>query len=205
MLSGSSCGIAVVAVLCGLTLTSCADSGVKTQDPADPGARPSPGTPAAPAAAVNPRVQAALDVYAAFNHASLVAERKPFGPNEAFDSAANYVQYSFDPLRYETNVYVWNLADQGIVFKGSPPSSNVRVQSADLTARPYPKVTVTDCQSTDGSWLPYYRDGGKPVPTVRPSGAKAKPPYQTTVTLIYYQKHWGAQKLALDTSRTCTP
>ncbi len=128
----------------------------------------------------------------------------PFGPNEAYAPEANYAQYSFDPARFQENSYVWNLYQQGLVLRGTPPTSHVTVTSVDLQAKPYPAVTLTDCATVNGSWLPYYRDSGKPVPTVQPSGASAPPPYGQTVKVIYYKNHWGVQNADVDVSKTCS-
>lgn len=201
MLTGSS-RMAVVAVLGALSLAACADSGVKTQT-TDTEEVVAAATPE-PVATIDPEAQPAVDAYNAFMQATNAAEMAPFGPDDAFDPAANYAQYSFDPARTDTSSYVYYLHDAGLALRGTPPATNVRVKRVKLAARPYPNVVLTDCATTTGSWLPYQAKSGKPVPTILPTGVTAPPPYRTTVTVIYYKKHWGVRLINVDRSTTCS-
>ncbi len=195
-------GVLMMSVVCACALAACSSSGVNTNTPI--ASDPSSAT-ATPAATVDPQAEEAVDAYTRFVRASTVAEMKPFGPNEAYAPEANFVQYSFDPARYQTTDYIADLDNQGIVFKGTPPTPNVRVKSVDMKAKPYPTVTLSDCETQGDTWRPTYHDNGKPVPTVLPSGSKAKPPFRAIAKVIFYKKHWGVQETSVDASETCSP
>lgn len=120
---------------------------------------------------------------------------------DPFPAGGNFRRYSFDPAQAQLIAYVFSLTEGGIEYRGTPPTSRISVVTTDLAAKPYPTVTLTDCPTAPPSWNAYYRKTGKPT-TDKPS--KVKPPYLVTVQVIYYEKHWGVQKLTPNASRTCT-
>jgi hypothetical protein len=77
----------------------------------------------------------------------------------------------------------------------------VQVRAANLTAKPYPTVTLTNCPTPAPSWVAYDVKTGKPVPYTT---AKVPPPYLATVTMIFYEGRWGVQQTSVDTGQTCT-
>lgn len=108
----------------------------------------------------------------------------------------------FDPARSEYVGYVLNLTLAQLAYQGTPPTPRLSVTNADLAARPYPTVTLTDCPTAPASWKVVATSG--PPPTTKTSPT-APPPYKATVTVIYYEKHWGVSKMTVDTSKTCQP
>ena len=73
--------------------------------------------------------------------------------------------------------------------------------NANLSAAPYPTVTVTDCPTAPASWKVIATSG--PPPTTQTP--KVRPPYEVTAHVIFYEKHWGVSTLKVDDSRTCSP
>jgi len=120
---------------------------------------------------------------------------------DPFPRGGNFRAYSFDPAQGQLISYVFSLTEGGIEYRGTPPTSRIAVVSTDLTAKPYPTVTLTDCPTAPPTWNAYYRKTGKPTAD---KPGKVKPPYLVTVRVIYYEKHWGVQKLTPNTSRTST-
>lgn len=149
----------------------------------------------------DPRVAAAVKSYENFIHAVNVTYADPPKKiGDPFPSGGNFRMYSFDPAQGQLISYVFSLTEGGIEYRGTPPTSRIAVVSTELTAKPFPKVTLTDCPTAPPSWNAYYRKTGKPT-TDKPS--KVKPPYLVTVQIIYYEKHWGVRKLTPNASRTC--
>lgn len=159
----------------------------------------SPGS--STATPTDPRVAAAVKSYEDFISAvNVTYANPPRKIGDPFPPGGNFRAYSFDPAQGQLISYVFSLTEGGIEYRGTPPTSRISVATTDLAAKPYPTVTLTDCPTAPPSWNAYYRKTGKPT-TGRPS--KVKPPYLVTVKVIYYEKHWGVQKLTPNASRTC--
>jgi hypothetical protein len=143
-----------------------------------------------------------VDVYEAFNEAAAEAQRHPYGVDDKPPLGADFAQYSWDPFRAQYAAYIWGLANDGGEFRGTPPTLNVTVKSINLKAKDWPTVVLSDCQTDGDDWKYYNIKTGEVQPD---SKQKVSPPYRSTVTMILYKKRWGVQKVALDSSRTCTP
>lgn len=163
-----------------------------------PSSSPTPSS-SAPA---DPRVAAALKAYDNFTTATYVSlAHPPLKIGNPYVKGGDFRPYSFDPAQAQMISYLFSLTEGGIEYKGTAPSPRTSVVSAELTAKPYPTVILTDCPTAPSSWNAYYRATGKPT-TSKPG--QVKPPYLVTVTVIFYEKHWGVQKLTPNASRTCT-
>lgn len=165
---------------------------------------PSPSTAtttATPTPTLEPQVQAALDSYLAFAKAAEVARRDPQAFLDGKNPAADFRQYSWDPMMIRYTVYVSKLAQQKVAYRGTPPQPRVVVQSVDMKAKPYPKVVLTDCQTPAPDWHAYRLATGKRVP--EPSSSIPRP-WLITATIIYYKGRWGMAEASSDESRTCT-
>lgn len=108
----------------------------------------------------------------------------------------------FDPARGEYVGYVLNLTLAQLAYRGTPPTPRPSVTNVDLAAKPYPTVTLTDCPTAPGNWKVVATSG--PPPTTK-TAPKVPAPYKATVTVIFYEKRWGVSRMAVDSSRTCTP
>lgn len=178
------------------TTTSTSGGSTSTTSPAT---TPPTSSSSAPA---DPRVAAAVKAYDNFIKATYVSyAHPPLKPGDPFPKGGDFRPYSFDPAQAKVLSYVLSLTLDGIEYRGTPPTPRVAVVSSQLAAQPYPTVTLTDCPTAPASWNAYYRATGKPV-TDKPG--QVKPPHLTTVTVIFYQKHWGVKKLTANASRTCT-
>jgi hypothetical protein len=148
--------------------------------------------------------QVALAV-SAFNEyfgAARNAERNPPQLGKPYPADADFTKTSFDPLRAEYRAYILGLAQQGTAYRGTTPDARIKVESVNLAAQPYPTVTLSNCPLLPPTWAPYTVKTGKDVAMVTPSPPL---PYRSTINMIFYQGHWGAQKLVVDRSQTCTP
>ena len=200
MLKASSCRVAAIALVCAGPLAACSSSGVRIESTPPPASTPSPSAPA-----TDPRVQAAIDAYLGFSSAYLAAQSQPFAQGQTYPAPANFVQFSFDPLRGRTSAEIWGLAAQGVALRGTSPERHVEVASVALTGAAYPTVTLTDCPTSAGPYGPVRIDTGKAIPTVTPTDVTAPPPHPATATVIFYRKHWGVQDITHDVNRTCAP
>ena len=185
-------------VLAGVLLAGCSDSDVK----AEPGVTGSPtASIPSPTSTIDPEALPAVQAYEAFTDAGRAAARHPFGKDDKIPSDADFTKYSYDPVRAQYETYIWNLDLQGAEYRGTMPTPHVTVKSTDLKAKPWPTVTLSDCQTGDSDWRLYNVKTGKPQPRATQS---VSPPYRSTVTVIFFEKRWGVQKIELDSSRTCT-
>ena len=189
-----------IAVFAVLALGACWGSGGEAESlpPSTVSALPT----ASPTSTIDPKALPAVEAYKAFFRAFRNAQRRPFSLDDKIPAAADFTKYSFDPFRTEYRGYIWGLVRDGGEYRGTPPTLNVRVSSVDTAAKPYPTVTLSDCQTGDGDWRYYDAQTGKLQPRKPP---KVKPPYRSTVTMILHDKRWGVKSLTLDTSRTCAP
>jgi hypothetical protein len=212
--------VLLMAALSVTTIASCTSSGSANPGPSGshsasttPGDSRSSGTTTAPTSPstspstssstpADPRVAAALKAYINFDKTSDYAfVHPPKKVGDPLPPAGNFRPYTFDPARAQILSYVFSLTEGGIVYKGTPPTPRVSIVSAEPAAKPYPTVTMTDCPTAPRSWNAYYRATGKPT-TDKPG--RVKPPYLVTVKVIYYENHWGVQKVTPNASRTCT-
>lgn len=148
-----------------------------------------------------PAVQPALDAFAHYITATYNAQRVPPQVGSSYPAAADFARYSFDPMRTQESAYIASLAASGQAFRGTSPEPRIQVSQTELNATPYPTVVLTNCPTSAPSWIAYDTKTGKPVPY---STTKVPPPYLATVTVIFYEGHWGVQKISVDTGRTCT-
>ena len=129
------------------------------------------------------------------------AQRTPRQPGKPYAPASDFTRYSFDPMRSQEDTYIASLAATDQAFRGTPPTPRIHVSHADLNAKPYPTVVLTNCPTPAPTWVAYDTKTGKAIPY---TAAKVPSPYLSTVTLILYEGHWGVQKTSVDSSRTCT-
>ena len=173
--------------------TSSSTSGSTTTPPPTSGSPPATTSSSAPA---DPRVAAAVKAYESFMNAYNVAELHP-----TYAAAGSFVKYSFDPARADASSEILFLVQGHLKYVGTPPTPRLSVAKVDLAAAPYPTVTVVDCPTAPASWKVVATSG--PPPTTRQP--KARPPYKITAQVILYEKHWGVQKMTVDSTRTCSP
>lgn len=147
----------------------------------------------APASTASPAVAA----YAAFSSANFAAYRDP--SNVSF--RVRLSQLTFDPARGQQLGYLVSLVQQGVAWRGRPPTPRVSVLAESLAGKPYPTVTLADCPTPAPHWAEFVVKTGTKVATV--PGAAA-PPFTITVVVIYDQGHWGVQSATPDTRKTCT-
>lgn len=161
---------------------------------------PATSSSSAPA---DPRVAAAVRAYDNFMATYAVSQQHPPAtPDKPYVAGGDFPKYMFDPARSEYVGYVLNLTLAQLAYRGTPPMPRLSVTNADLAAKPYPTVTLTDCPTAPASWKVVATSG--PPPTTKTS-PKAPPPYKATVTVIFYEKRWGVSKMTVDTSKTCQP
>lgn len=149
-------------------------------------------TPLSPTTAkVDPAAQPAVDAYLSFGSTADKAQRKPRRLGEPIDPAADFTQYSFDPVMTQEATYVLRLAQNGWAVRGTAPSRHPQVESVNLTAEPYPTVTLHDCVLAPADWQEYDVKTGKPVP----NPYATRQPLTTQIQVIQYQGHWGVYKM----------
>ncbi len=175
-------------------LTACTGSDVKTLSP-EPTASVVTPTPT-----VDPRAQSAVAAYESFSDRAKNALRHPYGADDHPLPSEDFAKYAFDPFLAEYQSYVWGLEHDGVQFRGTPPTHNISVKSIAMQASPYPRVTLEDCETHGGNWRAYDTKSGTALPQSTPT---MPPPYQSTITMILFQKHWGVEKIDVDASRTC--
>lgn len=192
--------VAVVAV----ALVACTSSGSAGRPSDSPTSSSPPSTPAtsttpAPNSSTpyaDPQVKPAVDAYKAYYDAYIAAQRHP--SSRPLRNAMR--KYAFDPAGNQAVVSLIQFASAGLIDKGSPPSPRVSVLSVQLSAKPYPTVSISDCPTPPDNWATYDAKTGKKL---APAPGRAKPPYLTTATLIHYQGRWGVQKASTDYKRSC--
>jgi hypothetical protein len=150
---------------------------------------------------IDPNAQPAVDAFLKFDTAASNAKRTPWGLGEKHPADADFTKYSFDPIRHDYLLYILSLSQQGVEFRGTSDAPRVKVISTDLGAKPYATVILSNCPTPAPTWKEYVVQTGEEVPSVT---KKAPPPYLATITVIYYENHWGVQKVTNDTSRTCS-
>lgn len=205
--------VAVIVALTMLTAGGC-DSHASTAHtgsdaPSATSATSSSSSPTGTPTSASPTLSSPIDTgaepaVAAFTHyitATYNAQRAPRQVGGSYAPDADFTGYSFDPMRSQESAYISSLAANGQAFRGTPPTPRIQVIGADLQAKPYPTVVLTNCPTPAPSWIAYDTKSGKPVSY---STRKVPPPYLSTVTMIFYEGHWGVQKTGVDSGRTCT-
>lgn len=188
--------IAMAAVV-SVAMPGCSDRDVPRTE--NPGA--SVTAEAGSTSAIDPQARPAVGAYESFWKASAAALRAPVAFNAKLPPDADFTRYSWDPARTTYRGYVAGLAEDGVAFRGTPPEPRLRVESVDLEAKPYPVVTLKDCQTPAPDWQSYVVRTGERAPEATQS---PPPPYEITAKMIFYQNRWGLQDTSTDTSRTCT-
>jgi len=186
-----------------LALTACTSADPPTAQ--TPSTTTVPVTPSASVSAspsLDPRAQPAIEAYRQFFALGLDATRNPGRlPAEAEPGAADFRNYSFDPMRGQYTAFVLGLASDKVAFKGAPPTPRITVSTVDMAATPHPTVVLSNCPTPAPTWKAYSLATGAEVPTTTSSVA---PPYRLSVEVIEYQGRWGVAKVTADNSATCT-
>lgn len=138
-----------------------------------------------------------MSAYLAFSTANFAAYRDP-SSTPLRDKVSGL---TFDPARGQQLGYLVSLTQQGVQWRGTPPTPRVSILASNLNEKPYPTVTLADCPMPAPDWAEYTATTGAKVSTVP---GPAKPPFKITVVVIYDQGRWGVQKATPDTSATCT-
>lgn len=176
-------------------------SGGPTSPKTSAATTPATSSSSAPA---DPRVAAAVKAYDNFMAAYAVSEQHPpDSQGKPYVAGGDFTKYAFDPARIEYVSYILGLTQLQLAYRGTPPVPRVSVTNADLATKPYPTVTLVDCPTAPNNWKVVATSPGPPATTK--TTPKAPPPYKATVTVIFYEKHWGVSKITTDTSRTCQP
>lgn len=191
-----------VLIMVALVVSSCSDSGVKSEPGATSPAATAATSASKPSATISPEAQPAVDAYEAFNDAANQAQRKPVADGEKLPPEADFTKFSFDPIKTQQAAYIWSLESQGVEFRGTPYEPNISVTKIDLKASPWPMVTLTDCPSGGDDWDEYSIKTNKRVPSV--DDGDIPPPWLATAKVIYYKGHWGVYSMTVNKDRTCT-
>lgn len=168
--------------------------------PTSSGLSPSPSVSSSYA---DPKVAAAVAAYLAYARASQYAEQHPPKLGQVLPKDGDFTRYAFDPARGNMLNEVTHLGEAGLAFRGTPPTPRISVVGIAPDAAPYPMITLSDCPTAPPNWRVVAVTAGPP-PTVK-SSAPAKPPYQSTAQVIFYEKRWGVYQVTLNQSRTCSP
>lgn len=146
---------------------------------------------------VPPEAATAKTAYVRYAVETYNAERTP-----ATDHSGQLSTLAIDPALGTFQGLLTQLQIAGIANRGEPPTSRVKIRKVDLTAKPYPTVTVVDCPTVSPTWMAYDIKTGKPVKVVaNPVG----PPYAITGTVVRYKAKWVVYRTTVDGKRTCTP
>jgi hypothetical protein len=201
----SATSVVSVSILLALGLTACSSSSTPTGSPSSSTAATaasSVGSSPSATASIDPVAEPAVEAYQSAIAAARNAQRHPVGKDATVPSDADFRKFTFDPFRSQYQIYIWALADKGEQYRGTPAISHITVTSVAMTAKPYPTVKLSDCPSDDSKWRLYNAVTGAVQPRAT---QKVSPPYRSSVTMIFYQNHWGVKRVVLDSSRTCTP
>jgi hypothetical protein len=194
VVKGSAPG--VVAVAC-LTVAGCWGG---SQPHEDRSVSSSVGV-STPSPSIDPQAQPAVNAYLGFSRAAFNADRHPLPAGSAYPAAADFTQYTWDPLRAQVTAQLVASNRFGIAYRGTPPAPRITSVELRLNSHPYPSVVLTNCDTPAPTWEAFDPATGQRLST---TGASVPPPYQTTITVILYQGRWGVQSISADTSRTCT-
>jgi hypothetical protein len=140
---------------------------------------------------------AAVAAYNRWAKATYEAERSP-GKNHNQQLSALAV----DPALGTFQGFLSQLQIAGIANRGTSPRPRAKAIAGDLSAQPYPTVTVVDCPTVSASWKPYNVQTGKPVKVV-PN--PVKPPYAVTAKVIKFKDKWVVDQTKADRNHTCSP
>lgn len=159
-----------------------------------------PMVTAVPSGTADARVLAAVHTYEAFNRTLAEAQRHPVAVGRSYPTEANFSRYSFDPLRAENESAISELSLRKRAYRGTPPTSDIRVTSIDLGAEPSPTVTLSDCRAGRARWRPYDTRTNKVV-----AGREERTSSRLglTVRVIFYHQRWGVQTIEPDPNRAC--
>jgi hypothetical protein len=198
---GRGATAAVLVLLAGTLVGGCTSSGDQPRDTGSVTSAGASASSASPPGTIDPSTQPAVDAFLQFDTAASNAQRTPWGLAATPPAEADFTKYSFDPIQHDYLIYILSLSRQGVEFRGTPDTPRIKVISTDLGAKPYATVVLSSCPTPAPTWKEYVVQTGAEVPSV---AEKAPPPYLATITVIYYQNHWGVQKVTNDTSRTCS-
>ncbi len=189
-------------LIAGLALTALA--GCSGSDGTSTATTSSPSSAvSSPAPREDPEVQKAIDAYEAFRDASNLARENPVAKGKPWARGSDFEKWSFDPARSDTAVFVHALASFHAEYRGDRPGSNVRVLGSNLRDKPYPRVSLSDCQVPSGLYVPYDRKTGKKLKLA--GGVDLEKPYLTDVEVIAVKGQWGVRSVQLEVGKTCAP
>ena len=193
----------LAALTLALVLAGCTSTDApKLETPSATTGSASPSTASSPTPSVDPRAEPAIAAYRAFFAAGLEAARNPGRlATDPKPGAADFRNYSFDPLRGQYIAFVMGLASDKVAYRGSPPTPRITVSRVDLAAQPYPMVELSNCPTPAPTWTAYSLATGKDIPA---KPASVPQPYRLQVEVIQYQGHWGVSKITADNTATCT-
>ena len=140
---------------------------------------------------------AAQAAYLTYTAATYEAERTP-----EQDHNAELTSLAVDPALGTFQGLLTQLQVAGIANQGTPPTPRPKVTKTDLSAQPYPTVTIVDCPTVSPTWLAYDVTTGQPV-TVVPN--PVQPPYAVTASVIQYKGKWVVSSTSADRNHTCAP
>lgn len=175
-------------------------SGCALGDQAKPAGLLRPAETSVPKGTGDPRVQAAVAAYEKFTEAVARAQQKPVPKQEDYPERADFRRFSFDPVEGEYEARLKALSDANGQYRGTPPTSNLQVKSIDPDARPWPTITLSDCQTGLEQWRAVEARTGRPLSVQEPTVPR---PYAITITVIYNQLTWGVNTISMDRTRTC--
>jgi hypothetical protein len=154
-----------------------------------------PSVPTAPS--YNPRVAPSVAAYVAFITAADVARKHPPPAGRpAPGTAADFASHAIDPVRAQTVTYLSGLRRNGMAWRGTPPKPKPFVLSIRLDAKPYPAVTLGDCQVPSPSWEEYAVADGSAVP-------KSSTRYRVIGEVVMRAGHWVVTSVAPDPQHVC--
>lgn len=180
-------------------LAGCSGSQEPVGEPL-PTAAPPSVAPTTPLAA---EVTDAVETYEAFQKAANRAREKPVVQGKRWPRGAEFEDWSYDPARSDTAVFVHALAESNAEYRGTPPVSHVSVVRSDLEAAPYPKVELTDCQVPEGPYVPYDRSTGEKLELV--GEVDPEDPFLSEIVVVAVNGQWGVQSVRLRQGLPCQP
>jgi hypothetical protein len=199
--------LTTVALAGGLSISGCSGGSANpTHSPASSVSAPRASSsstsrsPSATSPSYDPRAKPAVDAYMRFTTAAEKTEMHPPNLGQPLRADVDFTKYSFDPIKSAFFGYVTTLNREGQAWRGTPPTPRISVLSVDLTAKPYPTVTLWDCPTPARSWQQYDVKTGRVAST---RAGLPSPPYRITAEIIFYKGRWGASKITPESSRTC--
>lgn len=196
--------IAAVLLAAGCSTGDAAPTSPITQTTTHPVSTTTTSSPTSSAPTYSSAARPAVEAYLNFYKSATMASKHPLPPGQTYTGAADFTKYSFDPARVDHLVSLTQLYQTSRAFKGVPSSPRPIVLTLQTKAAPYPKAVLEDCRPLSPTWKLYnIKTGQTQKDVAEHAPGTAAPPYLSTITVIYYQGHWGVQSMKFDTSKTC--